>query len=207
MVGANLLPPPPPPPELNRVKPSGRNSQWCTREAPRRKHVCSTRSLPNSSKWALCGNYFHRKLVNSLKQMFWLWEVLTMHCNGALHLWDIEITIGVMVSWFHGFVHSISGHRVSMIEMAIGFMVSCTPCLDSKKPIGFMVKGSLDFFQKFIQIWESSRSTSSQEWCLCLFSTCHLREGVTNKFLESVRDPPPPHAPFFTRYHICGTIS
>ena len=64
---------------------------------------------------------------------FFKTDVLTLGSfdNGALHLWDIEITIGVMVSWFHGFVHSISGHRVSMIEMAIGFMVSCTPCLVS----------------------------------------------------------------------------
>ena len=38
-----------------------------------------------------------------------------------LHLWDIEMTTGFVVSWFHG------------------FMVSSTSSLDDEKSTGFMV--------------------------------------------------------------------
>ena len=53
-----------------------------------------------------------------------------------IHLWDIDKPSGFMVSWFRGFVHSISGtsrsHKVSWfhpihlwdIEKPSGFMVS-----------------------------------------------------------------------------------
>ena len=68
------------------------------------------------------------------KQMGALWELFSPNISKFFKT-DV-LTLGsfdnaLMVSWFHGFVHSISGHRVSMIEMAIGFMVSCTPCLVS----------------------------------------------------------------------------
>ena len=29
-----------------------------------------------------------------------------------LHLWDMEMTIGFMVLWYHGFTHSISGNKL-----------------------------------------------------------------------------------------------
>ena len=44
-----------------------------------------------------------------------------------LHLWDIEMTIGFMVSWFLSF--TVSCTPSLDIEMTIGFMVSCTPNL------------------------------------------------------------------------------
>ena len=58
-------------------------------------------------------------------------------CTASL---DSKMPIGFMVSWFHGFVHSISEQQY--VDMFLGFRVSCNPSLDSEMVVGFLISTS-----------------------------------------------------------------
>ena len=79
----------------------------------------------------------------------------------ALHLWTARCW---KVSWFHGFMHSISPLDCEIninINILIGsFVVSWTPSLDSKMPLGFLIS----WFSGFIVLvvsWVISPCTPS----------------------------------------------
>ena len=79
-----------------------------------------------------------------------------------LHLWDMEITIGFMVSWFHGFTHSISwtsnAHRCCgfAVSWFRGFPHSISGTSNAHRFRGFMVS----WFHGFVHTISGQREAN-----------------------------------------------